>query len=189
MSRAYRIKVSETVHRVIRAEDHVSSQLEILEILPADQMSDLMAAELVKQGFERQGNTVVRQQDDITVSIDLETGTVTVRAESSQEVEVKGEKKGYAYDDEGPNHHSVEKALREELRKSLEQDAEQQTGKLQKEVTDRLESELGELRSELDQAVNRATAEALKQKAARIGQIKEMTDDPESGSLTIVVEV
>ena len=45
------------------------------------------------------------------------------------------------------------------------------------------------LRAELDKAVNRATAEALKQKAAKIGQIKEMTEDPESGSLTIVVEV
>ena len=42
---------------------------------------------------------------------------------------------------------------------------------------------------QLDQATNRATAKALKQKAAQIGQIKELTEDPESGSLTIVVEV
>ena len=48
---------------------------------------------------------------------------------------------------------------------------------------------LGDLRRELDQDVNRVTAEALKRRAAQIGQIKEMTEDPQSGSLTIVVEV
>jgi hypothetical protein len=41
----------------------------------------------------------------------------------------------------------------------------------------------------LDQVVNRVTAEALKRKAAQMGRIKEMTEDPQAGSLTIVVEV
>ena len=45
MSRSYRLKVRETLRKVIRAEDHVSSQLELLEILPCDQM-----AELLRQG-------------------------------------------------------------------------------------------------------------------------------------------
>ena len=86
MSRAYRIRVRESLRRVIRAHDRVSTQLELLEVLPPEQMAQL-------------------------------------------------------------------------------------------------------LREELDQAVNRITAEALKQKAAQIGQIKELTEDPQSGSLTIVLEV
>ena len=49
--------------------------------------------------------------------------------------------------------------------------------------------EVHRLQKELDQAVNRVTAEALKRKAAQMGQIKEMTEDPQAGSLTIVVEV
>ena len=36
---------------------------------------------------------------------------------------------------------------------------------------------------------NKVTADALKVKAAQLGQIKEMTEDPQAGSLTIVVEV
>ena len=56
-------------------------------------------------------------------------------------------------------------------------------------MTDRLEAQLGDIRKELHQAVNRVTAEALKQKAAQLGQIKEVTEDPQSGSLTIKVEV
>ena len=60
---------------------------------------------------------------------------------------------------------------------------------MQAEVTDKLEARLGDLRRELDQAVNRVTAEALKRRAAQLGTIKQLTEDPQSGSMTIVVEV
>ena len=46
MSRAYRIKVSESLNRVIRASDHVSTQLELLEILPQETMAALLEKEL-----------------------------------------------------------------------------------------------------------------------------------------------
>jgi hypothetical protein len=37
--------------------------------------------------------------------------------------------------------------------------------------------------------MNRVTAEALKQRAAQIGRIRQITEDPEQGSMTIVLEV
>ena len=77
----------------------------------------------------------------------------------------------------------------EQLRQGLEKDAEKHGSNLQQSVTDRLERELGDIAAELDQAVNRATAEALKRKAAQMGRIKQLADDPQTGSLTIVVEV
>ena len=46
-----------------------------------------------------------------------------------------------------------------------------------------------DVRKDLNDAVNSITREALKRKAAQLGQIKEMTEDPEAGSLTIKVEV
>ena len=45
------------------------------------------------------------------------------------------------------------------------------------------------MRKELDQAVNRVTADALKEKAAQIGQIKSLSEDAATGSMTIVLEV
>ena len=39
MSRAYRIRVSESLNRTIRAEDSVCAQLEMLEVLPPEQMA------------------------------------------------------------------------------------------------------------------------------------------------------
>jgi hypothetical protein len=189
MSRAYRVAVRESQNRVLRAEDHVSTDLEILEVLPCDQMADLLAEELARRGFERQGDTMVRQQEDITVEVDVHIGTVTVRTEASVETTLEAKREGGSYDKSGPHAQKVTADLREQAKKDIDKKASEKTQELQTQVTDRLERELGGLRQELDQVVNRVTAEALKRKAAQLGQIKEMTEDPEAGSLTIVVEV
>ncbi len=189
MSRAYRISVRETLNRVIRAEDHVSTQLELLEILPPEVMAQLLRAELEKRGFECEGEELVREQDGVVVSVDPKTGTVTVHAEASHEVELKGERTGWAADEDGTNAKRVRETTRKELQKELEGRAGVERERLQSQVTDRLEARLGDIRKELHQAVNRVTAEALKQKAAQLGQIKELTEDPQSGSMTIVLEV
>lgn len=189
MSRSYRIKVRETLRRVIRASDHVSSQLELLEILPPEQMAELLAKELTARGFKQQGNQVVRQQRGVTVSVELDSGTVTVQSETKQEVALASEKEGIAYDDTGPNAKQVEAKLRDDLRLAMEKDAGKQQAQLQQIVTDKLEGALADVKQELDRAVNAATAAALKLKASQMGQIKALTEDPASGSLTIVVEV
>jgi hypothetical protein len=189
MSRAYKVAVRERQDRVIRAEDHVSTDLELIEVLPADQMADLLADELAKRGFERDGDTLVRLQGDVAVEVDPCSGMVIVRTEASEQAEIEVEREGRAYDDVGPHATKVREALREEALKDIDKKAGEKTQALQTQVTDKLEKELGGLRQELDQVVNRVTAEALKRKAAQLGQIKEMTEDPQAGSLTIVVEV
>jgi hypothetical protein len=189
MSRSYRITVRESVSRVVRAEDCVSTQLEILEVLPPEQMAALLEEELERRGYKREGENMVRRDKDVTVTVNPATGTVTVGAEASEKVAVDGEREARGYDDVGPGQDSVREAARRELQKDLEKKIQEKVGGLQGKVTDRLEGELGDLRQELDQAVNRVTAEALKRKAAGLGQIKEMTEDPQTGSLTIVVEV
>jgi nucleotide-binding universal stress UspA family protein len=189
MSRAYRIKVRESLRRTLRAHDRVSTQLELLEILPAEQMAQLLAEELKRRGFEDRRGALLRTARGVTVSVDPQSGTVTVDAKGAHEAALEGEKTGRAFDDFGPDAQQVEKQIREQLLRDLEKQAAKASAELQAEVTDRLERELGELRRELDQAVNRVTAEALKQKAAQLGRIKELTEDPQTGSLTIVVEV
>ena len=189
MSRSYRIRIKEQEHRVLRAHDRVSTQLEVLEVLPADQMGELIAQELQKRGFERKDGQLVREDEGVVVSVDPRTGTVTVMAEASAEVELESTREGAAWDDVGPSSRSVRDSLRQQAKQEIDRKADKKTTELQSEVTDKLEKQLGDLRQELDQAVTRATAEALKRKAASMGQIKEMTEDEQTGSLTIVVEV
>jgi hypothetical protein len=189
MSRAYRISVRESLRKVIRAEDHVSTQLELLAILPADQMAEMLADELERHGFQRKGDQAVRDQDGVKVTVELATGTVTVKATTTQEVNVEGEQAGYAADQRGQAAKRVEQHLREQLQKNLKKKVDDQKANLQTEITNKLEGQLGDVRKELEQVVNRVTAEALKRKAAQLGTIKQVTEDAQSGSMTIVLEV
>jgi hypothetical protein len=190
MSRAYRIKVSESLTRVIRAEDHVGTQLELLEILPPDEMASLLAAELAGRGFQETGDGLAREDGEIRIVVDPSTGEVTVRSESQQDVRLESKRDGYVYDEMGRRERSrAEQTLRDEAKQDIERQADLKAEELRRQVTDRLERELLDLQGELNAVANRVTAEALKQKAARLGQIKELTEDPESGSMTIVLEV
>jgi hypothetical protein len=189
MSRAYRIRIRESLSRVVRAHDQVSTQLELLEVLPREQMAEMLGRELEARGFRRERRSAVRTREGVSVEVELDTGMVRVRAEASREITLDGEKEGRAFEEMGSLAAKVAKDLRAELRQDLERRAGEHTGKLQAEVTDRLEGELADLRKELNQAINRVTAEALKRKAAQIGQIKEISEDQAAGSLTIVLEV
>jgi len=190
MSRAYRIQLSERLQRVLRAKDHVSSQIELLEILPQEQMTALLEEELVRRGFERQAEGLVREQNGVKVTVDPASGTITVHSEQCEEANLMAEKEARVYDDwQQKSRQHVEETARDQLRGELEAEAKKKADKLQKQVTDQLEGNLADIQAEISQAVNRVTGEALKRKAAQLGQIKEMTEDPNSGSLTIVLEV
>jgi len=152
-------------------------------------MAGLLADELERRGFERHGTRLTRQQMGVTISVETTTGTVTVTAEAAEETTIQAERTDRAYDDVGPHAKVVRENLKKQLEKDIEQRVGEKTARLQTKVTDRLEAELSDVRQELDQAISRVTAESLKRKAAQMGQIKEMTEDPQAGSLTIVVEV
>jgi hypothetical protein len=163
--------------------------LEILEVLPPDQMAGLLTAELEATGYQREGDVLVRKQDGVVITVDPTSGEVTIRAEACEDVHLEGEKEGRAYDDAGPSGKAAREHLNSQLQSELEKQAQESEASLQVQVTDRLEGKLIDLSRELDGAVNRATAEALKIKAARLGRIQEISEDKEAGSLTIVVEV
>ncbi len=189
MSRAYRISVKESLTRDLSAADEICSNLEILEILPREQMSELLRDELLARGFAEQDQKLSRSENGVSVTIDPQSGEVAVKAESADHVELEAQKDDWGYDDVGPGEGTIRRRMAENLKNDLERRAAQQQERLDNEATEKLERAMTEVRGELSQAVNRVTAEALKKKAASIGRIKEMTEDPESGSLTITVEV
>lgn len=191
MSRAYRIQVRETLKKVLHAEDGARTQLELLEILPGPRMAELLTGELAGRGYEHCNAQMVKRLDGgVVVRVDPATGVVVVQAEECREIELEGETEGRTYDDVGKEYaERLRAALKSHLREGLEQQARQQEDQLQDEVRNRIESQLVDLKRELDDAVHQATVEALKIKAAQLGSIKELNEDRESGALTIVVEV
>lgn len=191
MSRAYRVRVSESIRRTVKGEDHVGTCLDLLEILPPEEMSALLRDDLKGRGFKEEAGQLVRRGDNgLTVTVDTAEGTVEVRSEADEAVEIRAERIGTADQDWGEEGRArIENQLREKLREDLEKRVDGHTAEAQRKATEQLEAGLVDLRGELDRVVNRVTAEALKRKAARLGRIKEMTEDVEAGALTIVLEV
>jgi gamma-glutamyl:cysteine ligase YbdK (ATP-grasp superfamily) len=187
MSRAYRIRLSESLRRHIEVDDGICSSLELLDVLPREQMAGLLARELEAAGFEeREGQWVRTDAEGVEVRVDPQEGTVNVAAASDKKVEISKTREIRTYAE-----HDVvtRERAREGLQAELESELEAERKALQAKVTAKLEGKLGDLRQELDKISNRVTAQALKQKAASLGEVQEISEDPETGSLTIRVKL
>lgn len=190
MSRAYRVSVSESERKVVRGSDHVCTCIELLQILPKEDMATLLSEELQSRGFTLEDDRIVRREGDVTISIDPATGEVTVQASLSEEVELTEKVSGWGDEDYGADgRRKVEENLRKRAEEGLQRQAKSKENRLTQQATEQLENALRELQPELDGAVNKVTAAALKQKAAQLGEIKQITEDTDNGSMTIVLEV
>jgi FtsH ternary system domain X5 len=186
MSRAYRIAVKESLSRHVQVDDGVSSSLELLPILQKERMRELLAAELAGKGFTREGTTATRRQDGgVTVRVDLESGGVDIVAEGHTELELSTERTAVAAE---PGDAARTQALQAVARTALEREAKAEEEALRKQVTQQLEGTLRDLRAELDGVVNRVTASALKARAAELGEVEAIHEEP-NGNLTIKVRV
>ncbi len=187
MSRAYRIQVSEGVQRVVHVEDGVQGTIELLPILSAERMGELLAKELEKRGYARTegGGVMVRVGgDNVTVEVDVATGTVTVSIAEDVTLSVSGTGTGTA--------ESVEEAKRlaaAALKAQIDVAAAPLAEGARRAATARLEAELRELRPELDAAVSAATGEALVERARELGDVESIEGSVEEGNLTIKVRV
>jgi hypothetical protein len=184
MSRAYQIRVSESVVRTVHVEDGVQSPLEMLPILPAQRMGDLLGNELEKQGFKRDGNKATRTDPDgVEISVDLDTATVTVKLGASNKVNETVELTARVADQR-----AGEERLRDEAIKELDERIAEKTEALRRQVTSQLEKKLGDLKKELDGAIGQATVAALTERAGQLGSIQDVQSD-EAGNVTIRVKL
>lgn len=189
MSRAYRIEVGESLSRTLSSDDEVSTQIELLPVLPEESMRRILAQELEKRGFREEEGKHVRQGSGVVVTVDAKSGEVTVRAQDSERIDLSAKETGVYADDWGASQRQVEQQLSQKLREGLEEQAAAREKKLRKETTDRLERELCDVLRELDQVTNRTIGEALKIKAREMGDVKEIVEDERTGSLKIVLDV
>ncbi len=186
MSRAIQVRVSESVVRTIHVEDGVASPLEMLPILPAERMAELLAGELVARGFARDARTCRRTEPDGTeVTVDLDAATVAVKLGAGTHIEESIEisvQVGIERQDQ------VHAELRSQVTEKIEQRLAEKTETLRRAVTAQLEAKLGELKRELDGAIGRATVGALIEKAGQLGRIEETHEDA-AGNVTIRVRL
>ena len=190
MSRAYRITVKESETRELRGEDEICTRLELLEVLPPAAMGKLLADELKGRGFtENEDGTLTRRDGKLTVTVDPCNGEVSVKSEVEEKVTIEAKREATGWDDVGPGLDGVRDRTKEQLRQDIERKAGRESERLQGQATEALEKHLADLQPELSQVINKITREALKEKAKQLGSIKEISEDAETGSLTIKIEV
>jgi hypothetical protein len=186
MSRAIQIRVSESVVRTVHVEDGVQSPLEMLPILAPERMGELLAKQLEDIGFTRDGKKATRTDPDgVIVEVDLETATVTARIGASSRLEESIDRRANVAEERKA---SSEAALKDDVIRELDERLSARTEALRKEITNKLEKKLGDLRKELDGAVGKATVEALTERAASLGNIQSVVED-EAGNVTIKVKL
>lgn len=185
MSRAYQIRVSETVVKTVHIEDGLSFRLEILDVLGKERMAALLTEELRGQGYEEgEDGKLVKKVGDVEVAVDPSSGTVEVRLDATETIEKAGSKRGMVYDPE-KGREVMANALKSRLSREVDEDAEA----IRAELTAELEKRLPGVRAELDRVANKVTAAALKEKARQMGEIEELSEDETTGELTIRVRV
>lgn len=183
MSKPYRIAIAETVRRHIVVEDGVETRLDLLGILPHDDMSALLEAELAKIGFEVANGLATRTDaDGVTIRVETKTRKITISMREESEVE-QTTNRVFASDHQAPTE-GMRKAVKAEAEAELDAVQERQ----RRVITEALEKKLGDVREELDRVAVVVTQEALRRRASQIGQIESIEQDA-SGSMTIRVRV
>ncbi len=117
--------------------------------------------------------------------MDLKTSTITARLAAESNLDIT-RKKNATIEEEYLD--GAEAELKKKLKQELEKEADSEQDKLREEVTEQLKKKLQDLQLEMDKVINKTTAAALKEKAAQLGEIEEISED-DSGSLTIKVRV
>jgi hypothetical protein len=187
MSRAYRIKVSETVTRVVHVEDGIEGPVDLLGILPPEDMNELLRQQLQTDGFERQEDgSMVKKLDEVIIEISPQERRIKASVDQEEEVTAKVKLDGTSYQE---TRRQAKKDLSTEAQAQAEAQINEERERLQRTVTDQLTGGIQNIQNELDQAINRTTAEALKRRAAQLGEIEEISEDNETGSLQIRVKV
>jgi len=185
MSRAFRISLAENRTENIHVEDGVCTALEVLDVLPKEEMAELLARELAGRGFDRDGRTMKKVVDGVSIEVDLVEGTVTAKIAEERAVEAHARAERTV----GQDTQAKRDRLKEIVGRDLDRKIAAERGKMTDELAARLEKALRDVKNDLDRASAKATGEALKVKASRLGDIEEVSEDPETGSLTIKVRV
>ena len=188
MSRAYRISLKESVSRSTDIKDKLSFKLQVLEILPREAMSSILAAELKGLGFEEcEEEGVWTKEEDGVVTI-VHPKTLQVRVEAKETLEIELEEEREAWGDEDYGDRDGERA-RARLVKDLETKADAAELAKQKELTERLEKALPGIGKTFERVANKVMAEGLKRKAATLGEIQDIQENEETGELSIRIRI
>ena len=191
MSQCYHIELKRAVTREVRAEDSVSYPIELTEILPPEEMTEVLRRVLAEAGWEtaEDGRLASEGPDGETLTADLKAMelTATLTAEKRVAAEVKAAGQG-----------GTTRLARRSAEIQLEEKAEvvgemiEGTARrdVEREATDRLEKSEDARQRVMNELLQRVYTEALKRKAGQLGDILEIRESTgEDGDYELLIRV
>jgi hypothetical protein len=186
MSRAYQIRVAESLTRHVRVDDGIQTRLDLIGILGPDRTAALLADELRARDFTVEDGVARREvEPGIVIEVDTRDGTVHVRATAEAELSLSQERVVRSYQPAGGE---VEADARDKLRQELARDLVKQGEDIERALSERLDRVLAEVKPELDAVTDAVTRAALKERAGQLGEVVEVSEN-EAGEMTIRVRV
>lgn len=185
MSFPYRVTVSRTVKETVREKDQSRNKVDLTPILESGRMRDLLIAALKKRGFKESGDgTLTRTQDGVTETFDPKSMEVTSTAEVSGDIKkektVDARGDSWRREEAERTRKHVENEVGARLEKELAvTDAERGEKKreLAAEAAKRLTESEARRMTDLNEATLDVYAEALKEKARTLGEVKEVHEN------------
>ena len=187
MSVTYRLELAE-VEIVASGCDSITTKLSSLSVLPEAEMKECLKNTLAESGYspvEGGEGRLARKIDGCRVEIDPETLAVklTVEREVAKEEFVKVMV---------PRNVPEEKRLgerTEKIAKAVEGRKQELSAEASREATAELAKALPLARQEIDTVNHRWLSEALKRKAAQIGEVQRIEQNDGERTLTISIKV
>lgn len=185
MSYAYRVTVTRSVRETVAGKDESRNRITLTEILPEGRMKDLLVQALEKKGFaKRADGKYERTKDGVTEVFDPATLEVTATAEVTGEIQKEKTTQAVGdarnEQDVAAQRRHAEAEVGSRLEKELAiTDAERKAKaeQLAADAKKRLEETEARRVRELNEATLDVYAEALKEKAKTLGEVKEIREN------------
>lgn len=171
MSRAYRVQWVKASRRV-SADDAVKMDVDLLDVLPADEMRAMLRDALTEDGWQK------RKDGSLTLSLD---GVQVTLSSDGQTLEIT-----HAEEKQVTATATSEKDAARQL-DSIAERAEQQ---LSEEAAKQLAKVEPKVRERFGKSLQRAYVEALKKKAQTLGDVESVRETRnEDGEMELVIKV
>lgn len=194
MSQLYSIELKSAVTERIETADSVAYPIALQDILPQEDMKDLLRESLINNGFEadEENENILTKQgaggEDIIFNLD--DMEVTARLEDAKDVTAEVNATGRAYDDQEMARRNAQEKLKAQ-EDAVRRELAKETSELQSELSERLAESESERMREINEVLQDVYADALKRKAGQMGDIMEVHEStsPEGEyELTIRIE-
>jgi hypothetical protein len=171
MSRAYHV-VWLQESQTVTSSDHLSMDVDMLDILPEPEMIALLKQELEKDGWKQNGDgSLTKNIDGLKVTIDKDGKTVRAEQSKTETVTGRGTSKKAAKSDAKGRAAEAERALTAEVAKEL----------MKKEP---------KIREAMQRALQKVYLEALEKKARQMGEVESILhNEGEDGQVEVVIKI